>query len=101
MIVVGLLIIFLSCTRKTIPQIPERASTPMSVKTEADLKADPVKGKQVFMEGCKRCHGLPEAGQFNRSRWEAVLPAMIRKAGLNTQEAADIREYINCNLIKS
>ncbi len=99
-IILGILFVLVSCARKTAPQIPERTVTTRSVNIEADLKGDPVKGKQLFSAGCKRCHGLPEAGQFTRSRWEAVLPGMIRNAGLDGQEAADIREYINTNLIK-
>jgi hypothetical protein len=101
MVTVTLLVMLISCSRKTAPQIPERTVTTRSINVEADLKGDPVKGKQIFSAGCKRCHGLPEAGQFTRNRWEAVLPAMIRNAGLDAQEAADIREYINNNLIKS
>jgi mono/diheme cytochrome c family protein len=101
MAAVTLLIILNSCSRKTAPQIPERTVNTRSINVEADLKGDPVKGKQIFSAGCKRCHGLPEAGQFTRSRWESVLPAMIRNAGLDAQEAADIREYINNNLIKN
>ena len=100
-IILLLFSILVSCARKTAPQIPERTVTTRSVNIEADLKGDPVKGKQLFSAGCKRCHGLPEAGQFTRSRWEAVLPGMIRNAGLDGQEAADIREYINTNLIKN
>jgi cytochrome c len=100
-IILFILFILVSCARKTAPQIPERTVASRSVNIEADLKGDPVKGKQLFSAGCKRCHGLPEAGQFTRSRWEAVLPAMIRNAGLDGQEAADIREFINTTLIKN
>lgn len=96
----SLLVLLFSCSRKTAPQIPERTANTRSINIEETIKGDPVKGKQVFTAGCKRCHGLPEAGQFTRSRWESVLPSMIRNAGLGAQEAADIREYINANLIK-
>jgi cytochrome c5 len=96
-----LLFVLVSCARKSTPQIPERTVSTRSVNLEADLKGDAVKGKQIFSAGCKRCHGLPEAGQFTRSRWEAVLPGMIRNAGLDAQEAADIREFINTTLIKN
>jgi len=95
------LLVLVSCARKTAPQIPERTVSTRSIDVSADLKGDPVKGKLVFTAGCKRCHGLPEAGQFTRSRWETVLPSMIRNAGLDAQEAADMREYINANLIKN
>lgn len=98
---VVVLIVFVSCARKTSPQIPERTGTTRSINAEADLKGDAVKGKQVFTAGCKRCHGLPEAGQFTKSRWDAVLPGMIRNSGLDAQESADIREYIYTSLIKN
>jgi hypothetical protein len=100
-VIILFLLVLVSCARKTAPQIPERTVATRSIDMSADLKGDPVKGKQVFTTGCKRCHGLPEAGQFTRSRWEAVLPGMIRNAGLDAQEAADIREFINTNLIKN
>ena len=100
-IIILFLLVLVSCARKTAPQIPERTVATRSINVEADLKGDPVKGKQLFSVGCKRCHGLPEAGQFTRSRWDAVLPGMIRNAGLDGQEAADIREFINTTLIKN
>lgn len=100
-IVLSLLLLLISCSRKTAPQIPERTVATQSINVEAGLKGDQVKGKQIFVAGCKRCHGLPEAGQFSRNRWESVLPSMIRNAGLDAQEAADIREYISNNLIKN
>jgi cytochrome c len=100
-VAVTVLVILISCSRKTAPQIPERTVSTRSVNVETALKGDPLKGKQIFTSGCKRCHGLPEAGQVTRSRWEAVLPAMIRNAGLDAQETADIKEYINTNLIKN
>lgn len=100
-LLVFVLILIVSCARKTNPQIPERSVTTRSINVEADLKGDAVKGKQVFTAGCKRCHGLPEAGQFPKSRWDAVLPGMIRNAGLDAQESADIREYIYTSLVKN
>lgn len=100
-LLVLLLVLIVSCARKTSPQIPERTVTTRSINVEADLKGDAVKGKQVFTAGCKRCHGLPEAGQFAKSRWDAVLPGMIRNAGLDAQESADIREYIYSSLVKN
>lgn len=98
---VVILFVLVSCARKTSPQIPERTVTTRSVNVETVLKGDVVKGKQVFTSGCKRCHGLPEAGQFTKSRWDAVLPGMIRNAGLDAQESADIREYIYTSLVKN
>lgn len=100
-IILFVLFVVSACARKTAPQIPERTVSTRSINVEADLKGDPVKGKQVFTAGCKRCHSLPESGQFTRSRWDAVLPGMIRNAGLDAQETADIREYIYSNLIKN
>lgn len=100
-LLVVVLIFVVSCARKTNPQIPERTVTTRSINVEADLKGDAVKGKQLFTAGCKRCHGLPEAGQFPKSRWDAVLPGMIRNINLDAQGAADIREYIYSNLVKN
>ena len=100
-IILFVLFVVSACARKTAPQIPERTVSTRSINVEADLKGDPVKGKQVFTAGCKRRHSLPESGQFTRSRWDAVLPGMIRNAGLDAQETADIREYIYSNLIKN
>ncbi len=64
------------------------------------MKGDPERGKPLFVASCKRCHGLPEAGQFSKTRWEAVLPSMLRNAKLEAQEAADVQEYVMTRLIK-
>lgn len=89
-----------ACSRKTAPEIPARTGTTRSIDVSATLTGDAERGKQLFGASCKRCHGLPEAGQFSKSRWEAVLPSMVQKAKLEPQEAADVKEYVMTRLIK-
>jgi len=49
-----------------------------------DRPADPVKGKQVYMDKCQRCHGINGEGQKNIEGFGYTYPPLWGEASYNT-----------------
>lgn len=94
-----------ACTKKVMPVISDRkADPPKMIRTEYPPKEtvapDTTAGKNIFIQRCGRCHGLPDANQFNADRWDDILPLMIPRAGLNNEEALHVRTYLLAHAAK-
>lgn len=93
------------CQRQAVPVIRSR-NAPLPQKLESvyppreTVKADTLSGKIIFANRCGRCHGLPVPGQFNREKWDDVLPLMFPRAGLNNEEALHVRTWVLANASK-
>jgi mono/diheme cytochrome c family protein len=93
--------LLIACSKKAVPVITERTvpasgPAPTVVLTEPDHE----KGKVIYTNRCSRCHGLPEAGQYDEKKWTAIMTRMAPKARLSEQEVADVKAYIKKDLTK-
>ena len=69
-------------------------SKPAVHYTEAQL----AQGKTIYTSSCGRCHKLFEPAQKSLSKWENVLPRMIKRAKLNEEQGELVRAYVMANL---
>lgn len=97
-----LLLLVLACHKKAVPVIAER-KTELPKKVESiypprpTVAPDSVAGKQIFKARCGRCHGLPDAKQFTKERWDDILPLMFPRSGLSNEEALHVRTWVLAN----
>lgn len=94
--------LFYACQPKTAPVITERkAPPPRKIENiyppRETIAPDTTAGKKIFAMRCDRCHGLPLATQFSRQQWDAILPVMFPRAGLNNEEALHVRSWLLAN----
>ncbi|MBI5859089.1 MAG: hypothetical protein HZB42_15755 [Sphingobacteriales bacterium] len=95
------LLVFVSCSKKTIPTITERSSDPPPpVSPVINVKPDLDAGKTIFANQCSRCHGLPEPNKYNTQRWESILKIMIPRARLDRVQEVHVKAYILANAAK-
>jgi mono/diheme cytochrome c family protein len=85
-----------ACSPKVTRPVAE-AGTPAKPEvhyTEAQL----AEGKTLFTGSCGRCHKLFEPASKSVSKWESVLPRMIKRAKLSEEQGALVRAYIMANV---
>lgn len=51
-------------------------------------------GKVVLLTKCAKCHETPEVDKYSKEKWDKILPAMIKKANLNEEEANNVSAYV-------
>lgn len=96
------LLLVVACHKKALPVIAERkAELPKKVESiyppRPTVAPDSVAGKQIFMARCVRCHGLPDAKQFTKEKWDDILPLMFPRSGLSNEEALHVRTWLLAN----
>ncbi len=98
--IVGLM----SCQKKSLPVISERKTEPPKILSvyppPGTVVPDTLQGKQVFINRCNYCHGLPEPMQFSIAKWEGILELMIPRAGIRQENAVHVRAYVLANAAK-
>jgi hypothetical protein len=100
-----MVIIFLSCQRKTTPVITERTSFPEPPKStspvvEANTPEFIAAGKVIYTGKCSRCHDMKEPSAYSAERWPSILKSMIPKAKLNSEQASQLTAYVMANTKK-
>jgi mono/diheme cytochrome c family protein len=70
------------------------ASTTAPHYSEAQL----AEGQTIYTTNCGKCHKLFAPADKSLSKWEAVLPPMIKKAKLNDEQGLLVRAYVMANL---
>lgn len=68
----------------------------------ADLKknftdADMSEGKLLWQSNCNKCHKLYNSDDYSVSKWENILPRMIKRAKLDNTQASKVRAYLLTN----
>jgi cytochrome c2 len=91
--VILIIIVIVSCSKKSLPVIERRTGEPTAPIVETDLAA----GEKLFTTRCSRCHDLPKPSKFTNERWEPILSTMIPRARLSGVEAANVRAFIKAN----
>lgn len=94
-------VIFLACSKKSLPVITARTSNPgLSVAEKPEIIPDEARGKIIFTNRCQKCHGLPEPTLYTKKRWEGILSYMVPKARLSDEEAIHLTAYLKANAAK-
>jgi cytochrome c5 len=75
---------------------PAEPAKPEVHYSEAQL----AEGKTLFTASCGRCHKLFEPVSKSVSKWESVLPRMIKRAKLSEEEGTLVRAYVMANVKK-
>ncbi|MGC4117138.1 MAG: hypothetical protein QM765_21775 [Myxococcales bacterium] len=52
------------------------------------------KGRQLFLKGCRECHGYPDLAAFPEAKWPKVAKAMAGKAGFNEADAELLTRFV-------
>ncbi len=92
------------CTRKMLRSKNEEAqraakggnmATPATDTAGKPLGAERlVQGENIFGQKCGKCHEYHEPGDFTVAEWNNVLPAMVKKAKLSTDDAGMVKAWI-------
>lgn len=53
-----------------------------------------VKGKALYAQHCKRCHGLKPEGNYTEAQWRKIVPPMAQKAKVDAEIEASILKYV-------
>jgi mono/diheme cytochrome c family protein len=92
------MIIILSCQKKSVPTISSRTSEPSLPKADTGMIVpDKDRGQLVFNNRCGRCHGLPEPGQYSSKRWETIMASMAPKARLSKEDRVHVTAWVMAN----
>ena len=54
-------------------------------------------GKVLWQSSCGKCHKLPQPDAYTVSKFDRVLPRMIKKAKLTDEQGAKVRAYLVAN----
>jgi cytochrome c5 len=54
-------------------------------------------GKVLWQNSCGKCHKLPQPESYTVSKFDRVLPRMIKKAKLTDEQGAKVRAYLIAN----
>lgn len=96
-----IMIVILSCQKKSMPVISERSSKPETSKADTGIViADTERGRVVFTNRCGRCHGLPEPILYSVKRWETIMDNMASRARLSKADRVHVTAWVNLNAKK-
>lgn len=100
-VILFIVIIILSCQKKTIPAISSRTTEPSLPKADTGMVVpDKERGRVVFNNRCGRCHGLPETDQYTIKRWETIMASMASRARLSKDDRIHVTAWVNANAKK-
>ena len=51
-------------------------------------------GKTLYESKCIKCHGLKPVNDFSKEQWDKILPAMMDKAKLTSEEKVQVNDYV-------
>lgn len=57
-------------------------------------------GRTIYTNNCGKCHKLFQPAQKSLSKWENVLPRMIKKAKLSEEQGNLVRAYVMSGIKK-
>jgi len=52
------------------------------------------KGRQLFLKGCRDCHGYPDLVAFPEEKWPKVAKGMAGKAGFDAGDAELLTRFV-------
>ena len=52
------------------------------------------KGRQLFLKGCRDCHGYPDLAAYPEEKWPKTAKAMAGKAGFNAGDAELLTRFV-------
>ena len=64
--------------------------TKKTKKTEGDF----VKGAQVWVNNCTRCHNMRNPADYSDQEWRLIVAHMRIRASLTGQEARDVLKFL-------
>ncbi len=88
-----------ACQKKAVPVITER-KTPLPKMISSvyppreTVTPDTLAGRRIYAVRCGKCHALPRPAQFDAKHWDAILPVMFPRAGLDNEQALHVRAWI-------
>jgi hypothetical protein len=53
-----------------------------------------VKGRELYVDNCAKCHGLHKPQEFDEAGWNQVMDKMQPKAKINNDQRALIMAYL-------
>jgi nitrate/TMAO reductase-like tetraheme cytochrome c subunit len=57
-------------------------------------EAEYLKGKTLYAQHCKRCHGLKQEDNYTESQWRKIVPPMAQKAKIDAATEEAILKYV-------
>ncbi|HEX2629568.1 MAG TPA: cytochrome c [Chitinophagaceae bacterium] len=94
----SIVIIILSCQKKSVPVISSRTTEPTLPKADTGIIVpDKERGQVVFTNRCGRCHGLPEPNLYTIKRWETIMASMSSRAKLSKEDRVHVTAWVNAN----
>lgn len=88
------LILLANCSPKTGKSTAASTTRPEVHYSAAQL----AEGQTIFTSHCGKCHQLFQPEEKSVAKWNAVLPAMIKKAKLSDDQGDLVRAYVMANV---
>jgi mono/diheme cytochrome c family protein len=88
-----------NCSPKVSKPVASTPVTPATPKPEIHYtEAQIAQGQAIYTSNCGKCHKLHAPTDRSLSKWEQILPTMIRKAKLTDEQGGLVRAYVMANL---
>ncbi|HXS36241.1 MAG TPA: cytochrome c [Flavipsychrobacter sp.] len=95
--VCGAIVLLTQCSPKIPASFASTATTPAGKVDEVKkhYTDDQVaQGKVIFQSNCAKCHKLKLPETRTVDQWEQILPSMVHKAKLSSDDAGMVRAYL-------
>ena len=92
--IIAISTLILACQRKAIAISNSLSESPKGESSADSNNILITKGETIYTNRCGRCHSLKNTYRFSVEDWNAILPVMIKKAGLTEAEAGKVPAYV-------
>ena len=92
-VLVGSLI---ACSPKTTTEVITEVEEVTT--TEESMSAEMIAGKTIYDTRCIKCHEAQKIENFSKKEWEIILPNMMDKAKLSSEERTQVHAYVFANI---
>ncbi len=95
LLIVALLAVIYSCSKKTTPTASAKVETAASV--DSTVIADMTVNESTFRQVCSSCHDLPSPLKHTASEWPKVVDKMQSKKPFTASQKAQISAFLVAN----
>lgn len=81
----------------SLTQLAPPVDEPLLAAARASGVADAARlarGREIYLDGCVRCHGLYRIERYSAAEWQQILPEMAREARLSEADEAAVGAYL-------
>ncbi len=89
--------VLFSCTSKKVATT-EKSSAEVVAEIKKNYNEQQLEeGHTLWQNNCNKCHKLYEPSEYTVSRWENILPRMLKRAKLDDEQSGKVRAYVLSN----